>query len=140
MIITLIVFLILVVFMAFFIGLNVEHSCSLWLIKSFESLPVSVLVLLLFAAGIVFSLLLLIIYKLRQSSTENEVEKLAVEKSKNDKKNIKLREKTERKISKLQKKNFREKKAGLSDQNGNQTVIAGQVSPLSSTDSSSTDK
>lgn len=135
MIITLIVFLILVVFMAFFIGLNVEHSCSLWLIKSFESLPVSVLVLLSFAAGIVFSLLLLIIYKLRKSSTENEVEK-----SKNDKKNIKLREKTERKISKLQKKNFRGKKAGLSDQNGNQTVIAGQVSPLSSTDSSSTDK
>ena len=64
----------------------------------------------------------------------------AVEKSKNDKKNIKLREKTERKIRKLQKKNFRDKKAALSDQNGNQTVIAGQVSPLSSTDSSSTDK
>lgn len=140
MIITLIVFLILVVFMAFFIGLNVEHSCSLWLFKSFESLPVSVLVLLSFAAGIVFSLLLLMIYKLRKSSTQNEVEKLAVEKSKNDKKNIKLREKTERKIRKLQKKNFRDKKAALSEQNGNQTVIAGQVSPLSSTDSSSTDK
>ncbi len=140
MIITLIVFLILVVFMAFFIGFNVEHSCSLWLFKSFESLPVSVLVLLSFAAGMVFSLLLLMIYKFRKSNTANEVEKLAVEKSKNDKKNIKLREKTERKIRKLQKKSIKSKKSELPVQNENQNVNVNEVSQLSSSNSSSTDK
>lgn len=132
MIVTLVCFLIVVVFMAFFIGFNIGENCNLWFFKTFEGIPVSVLVLLSFAAGIVFSLLLLTIYKLRKSSTANEVEKLADEKSKNDKRNLKLREKTEKKIRKLQKQSVRAKNI--------KPDLTTSESQSSSTDSPSTDK
>ena len=72
MVITLIVFLAIVVFMAVFIGKNLQNVCSLWIFKSFENVPSAVLVLIAFAAGIVFCILLIIIYKLKKSFADEE--------------------------------------------------------------------
>ena len=114
MVLTLIVFLAIVIFMAVFIGKNLQNVCSLWLFKSFENVPSAVLVLIAFAAGIVFCILLIIIYKLKKSFTDEETEKSSaqIKREKQQKKEEILekkaalkREKTEKKLKNLQAKN-----------------------------------
>ena len=96
MVLTLIVFLAIVIFMAVFIGKNLQNVCSLWLFKSFENVPSAVLVLFAFAAGIVFCILLIIIFKLKKSLADEPVDKSSVRLK---------REKTEKKLKNLQAKN-----------------------------------
>lgn len=67
MVFALIVFLLIVVFLAFFIGFNLDNVCTIWLFKLFENVPVSVLVFLSFAAGIVCSLIFILIGKFRNT-------------------------------------------------------------------------
>ena len=74
MIFTLIVFIILVVFLAFFFGRNLSNLCTFWFFKTYTDLPIAVLVLIAFGVGIVFSLLLVVFVKLR-SSSKNKSEK-----------------------------------------------------------------
>ncbi len=100
MVFTLIILLLIIIFMAFFIGLNIGEVCNIWFFKHFENLPVSVLVLVSFAAGIVVSLVFFMIFKLKKASMQNEAEKIEAQKVKDDKK----REKTERKLKKLKEK------------------------------------
>lgn len=69
MVATLVILLILVVFLAFFVGKNLGHVCTFWLFKTFENLPVAVLVLIAFGAGIVCSILFVLVAKIRAAST-----------------------------------------------------------------------
>lgn len=114
MVITLIVFLAIVIFMAVFIGKNLQNVCSLWLFKSFENVPSAVLVLFAFAAGIVFCILLIIIFKLKKSLADEPVDKSSVQLKREkqqkkeeilEKKAALKREKTEKKLKNLQAKN-----------------------------------
>ena len=122
MVITLIVFLAIVIFMAVFIGKNLQNVCSLWIFKSFENVPSAVLVLIAFAAGIVFCILLIIIYKLKKSFADEESEKSSAQikrekqqkKSEIQEKTAALkREKTEKKLKNLQSKNKNKEEGGL---------------------------
>ena len=104
MVLTLIVFLAIVIFMAVFIGKNLQNVCSLWIFKSFENVPSAVLVLFAFAAGIVFCILLIIIYKLKKSFADEEPGKSSAQ--------IK-REKQQKKLKNLQSKNKNKEEGGL---------------------------
>lgn len=115
MIFTLIIFLLVVVFMAFFIGKNLTNVCTLWLIKTYTNLPVAVLVLIAFGAGIVFSLLLMMISKFRKSMTASAAPEPAPKKEKSVK-----REKTEKKIKKLKGK----KAKNITDSSSDATIVA----------------
>ena len=122
MVITLIVFLAIVIFMAVFIGKNLQNVCSLWIFKSFENVPSAVLVLIAFAAGIVFCILLIIIYKLKKSFADEEPGKSSAQIKREkqqkkyeiqEKKAALKREKTEKKLKNLQSKNKNKEEGGL---------------------------
>lgn len=122
MVLTLIVFLAIVIFMAVFIGKNLQNVCSLWLFKSFENVPSAVLVLFAFAAGIVFCILLIIIFKLKKSLADEPVDKSSVQLKREkqqkkeeilEKKAALKREKTEKKLKNLQAKNKNKEDGGL---------------------------
>lgn len=122
MVLTLIVFLAIVIFMAVFIGKNLQNVCSLWLFKSFENVPSAVLVLFAFAAGIVFCILLIIIFKLKKSLADEPVDKSSVQLKREkqqkkeeilEKKAALKREKTEKKLKNLQAKNKNKEEGGL---------------------------
>ena len=72
MIVTLILILLLVVFMAFFIGMNLSNLCTFWFFKTYTNLPVSVLALIAFGAGIIFALLFILIAKMKAPATDAE--------------------------------------------------------------------
>lgn len=108
MIATLIIFLLLIIFFAFFIGKNLSNVCTFWLFKTYTDLPVAVLVLIAFGAGIVFSLLLMMLSKFKKSLSVNSVSEKEVK-----------REKTEKKLKKLSKKN----KKNI-DNSSDDTIIA----------------
>lgn len=110
MVFTLILFLLIVVFMAFFIGKNLQNVCVLWFFKTFENIPTSVLVLIAFAAGIVFCILLMLIFKLKKSFSDSSDNSVANEKGTKLAK-IAKREKIEKKLKKDKNKN--ENKGGL---------------------------
>lgn len=67
MVFALILIIMIIVFVAFFIGKNIDYTCTLWLFKTFENKPVSVLILSAFAAGILFALISLLLIKLNKS-------------------------------------------------------------------------
>ena len=72
MIVTLILILLLVVFMAFFIGLNLSNVCTFWFFKTYTDLPVAVLALIAFGAGIIFALLFILVAKMKAPSSDAE--------------------------------------------------------------------
>ena len=72
MIVTLILILLLVVFMAFFIGLNLSNVCTFWFFKTFTGLPVAVLALIAFGAGIIFALLFILVAKMKAPPSDTE--------------------------------------------------------------------
>ncbi len=72
MIVTLILILLIVVFMAFFIGLNLSNVCTFWFFKTFEGLPVAVLALIAFGAGIIFALLFILVAKMKAPPSDAE--------------------------------------------------------------------
>lgn len=74
MIISLVLILLLIIFLAFFIGKNLTNLCTLWIFKTFTELPVSLLVLISFAAGIIFSLLLVLFFKLKTPKQDVKIE------------------------------------------------------------------
>ena len=65
-----IVILLVVIFLAFFVGKNLSNVCSFWFFKTFENLPVAVLVLIAFGVGIGFTFLIFLANKIKQSSKE----------------------------------------------------------------------
>ena len=99
MIFVLVVFILVFVFFAFFIGKNLSNICNFWFFKNFENVPAAVLVLIAFAMGMAFSILIAIIAKIRQN-TSIEIETTRAEKT--EKANRK-RERLERKEKSLRK-------------------------------------
>ena len=73
MIAALIVILLIILFLAFFIGKNLSNVCTLWLFKTYTDKSIVVVIFVAFAAGIIFSLLCYLIAKFIRLSHENEV-------------------------------------------------------------------
>jgi uncharacterized integral membrane protein len=73
MIAALIIILLVILFLAFFIGKNLTNVCTLWLFKTYTDKSVVVVIFIAFAAGIVFSLLCYLIAKFIRLSHENEI-------------------------------------------------------------------
>lgn len=74
MVFALILILLIVVFIALFVGFNLSNVCTLWFFKSFENLPVSVLVFTAFAAGIIVSILVFTAAKIKRSKKSADKE------------------------------------------------------------------
>ena len=72
MIISLVLILLLVIFMAFFIGLNLSNACTFWFFKTYTDLPVAVLALIAFGAGIIFALLFILVAKMKAPASDAE--------------------------------------------------------------------
>ena len=72
MIVSLILILLLVVFMAFFIGMNLSNVCTFWFFKTYTDLPVAVLALIAFGAGIIFALLFILVAKMKAPPSDAE--------------------------------------------------------------------
>ncbi len=72
MVVTLVLILLIVIFMAFFIGLNLNNVCTFWFFKTYTELPVSVLALIAFGAGIIFALLFILVAKMKAPPTDAE--------------------------------------------------------------------
>ena len=72
MVVTLILILLIVIFMAFFIGMNLSNVCTFWFFKTFTELPVSVLALIAFGAGIIFALLFILVAKMKAPPSDAE--------------------------------------------------------------------
>jgi uncharacterized integral membrane protein len=105
MIAALIIILLVLIFLAFFIGKNLTNVCTLWLFKTYTDLSVMVVIFIAFAAGIVFSLLCYLIAKLIRLSHENEVADARNIGLKEKKKQEKLDQKLAKQQSKMDKKN-----------------------------------
>lgn len=73
MIAALIIILLIILFLAFFIGKNLTNVCTLWLFKTYTDKSVVVVIFIAFAAGIVFSILCYLIAKFIKISHENEI-------------------------------------------------------------------
>lgn len=58
--------------MAFFIGLNLNNYCTFWFFKNFTELPVAILTLIAFGAGIIFALLFIFVAKMKAPPTDAE--------------------------------------------------------------------
>ena len=80
MIFVLVLFILVFVFFAFFIGKNLSNVCNFWFFKSFENIPAAVLVLIAFSMGIAFSILIFIIAKIKQN-TNIEIEATRAERT-----------------------------------------------------------
>lgn len=113
MIATLIIFLVLIIFLAFFIGKNLSNVCTFWLFKTYTDLPVAVLVLIAFGAGIVFSIIFTLFSKFKKSVRSENVPVT------NENEKSAKREKTERKLKKLSRKNKKQ-----IDNSSDETIIA----------------
>ena len=72
MVVTLILILLIIIFMAFFIGMNLANVCTFWFFKTFTNLPVSVLTLISFGAGIIFALLFILVAKMKAPPSDAE--------------------------------------------------------------------
>ena len=73
MVVTLILILLVVIFMACFIGFNLSNVCAqFWFFRTYSNVPVSILVLISFAAGIVFALLFIFIAKMKAPASDAE--------------------------------------------------------------------
>lgn len=74
MVFMLILILLIVIFLALFVGFNLSNVCTLWLFKTFENLPVSILVFVAFGAGIVVSILFFIVAKIKRAGKYDDIE------------------------------------------------------------------
>lgn len=102
MIVSLILILLLVVFMAFFIGMNLSNVCTFWFFKTYTDLPVAVLALIAFGAGIIFALLFILVAKMKAppSDAEERAKKKLEKKAKAEEKLRQAKEKQAEKEAK----------------------------------------
>ena len=104
MIAALIIILLIILFLAFFIGKNLSNVCTLWLFKTYTDKSVVVVIFIAFAAGIIFSLLCYLIAKFIRLSHENEVADARNLGLKEKKKQDKIDQKLARQQEKINKK------------------------------------
>lgn len=105
MIAALIIILLILIFLAFFIGKNLTNVCTLWLFKTYTDKSIVVVIFIAFAAGIIFSLLCYLVAKLIRLSHENEVADARNLGLKEKKKQDKIDKKLAKQQGKLDKKN-----------------------------------
>lgn len=115
MIFSLIVILGIVIFLAFFVGNNLSNVCTLWFFKTFENMPVAMLVFISFAVGIVFSILCFFIGYLKRKSVptedltpEQKITELQRIKAKEDERKARLLEKQKRDQERQAQKSIKE--------------------------------
>lgn len=104
MVVTLIFILALVVFLAFFVGHNITNVCNFWFFKDYTNLPVTILVFIAFASGIVLSLLCVFFARLKKSDEASASQSAKTKAEKAEEKAKKLQEKTAKLEEKKQKK------------------------------------
>jgi len=85
MIATLIFLILIVIFLAFFIGFNIQNNCNLWFFTNYTDVPVVLLIFIAFAAGVAIALLIVLFAKLRSPSKKEYVEVKSKEEKKKDK-------------------------------------------------------
>lgn len=93
MIALLVIFLIFIVLLAFFIGNNLSNVCTFWFFHTYTDMPVLVLVFFSFAAGIIISILFMIIGKILKMNKDAKTEKMEESDSKENKKSEKIKSK-----------------------------------------------
>ena len=97
MIFTLVVLLLVIVFFAFFIAMNLSNICqSFWFFKTYTNIPVAVLVLIAFAAGIVVSILFFLVAKLKASAKEDRERQVIVQEEKPSKRQERIKKNLEK--------------------------------------------
>ena len=114
MVLGLLVIIFVVVLLAFFFGLNLSNICTIWFFKTFTDVPVSMLVLVAFAAGIVFAFICVLISKFRSSPKIPEKSKMVTKDKINSNKSL------------LKKS---EKALKNSDNNSDATIVADSIKP-----------
>ena len=108
MVVTLILILIIVIFMAFFIGMNLSNLCTFWFFKTFTDLPVAVLTLIAFGAGIIFAMLFIFVAKMKappSDAEERAAKKLAKKARAEEKMRLAKEKEAAKKAAKEAKKN-----------------------------------
>lgn len=93
MVLGLIILLAVIIFMAFFIGKNLDYTTTIWFFKDYNEVSVIVLVFIAFAVGIILALICLMTSKILKEARENEEleAKVKVKKAKKAKKvNVKI--------------------------------------------------
>lgn len=101
MIFSLILIILIVIFLAFFIGKNISNVCTFWFFKTYTDVPVATLAFIVFAAGIIVALLVILFAKLKTPSSKEKIElkpKSEKSKEKDLKSEIKNLEKKNRKF------------------------------------------
>lgn len=111
MVFTLVLFLAVVVFLAFFIGYNLNNVCAFWFFKDYSDLPVAVLVLISFGAGIVFSLLCVMLSKFKRAlySDDEKTAKIKASKKSDKKEKVEQAMNAEKTAERQKSEAFREK-------------------------------
>lgn len=127
MVITLLFILILVVFLAFFVGNNLSNLCTFWFLKTYTDLPVTILVFFAFGAGIVLSLLCVLFAKLRKSKDDAVEEKHAKLQAKVKKAEEKAKAVEEKAKNMFEKKSKKEKNT---DPNKTQEMSASDLQKM----------
>ena len=117
MIAALIIILLILIFLAFFIGKNLTNVCTLWLFKTYTDKSIVVVIFIAFAAGIIFSLLCYLVAKLIRLSHENEVADARNLGLKEKKKQDKIDQKLAKQQEKLDKKNGKSQTSTAKAQN-----------------------
>ena len=117
MIAALIIILLILIFLAFFIGKNLTNVCTLWLFKTYTDKSIVVVIFIAFAAGIIFSLLCYLVAKLIRLSHENEVADARNLGLKEKKKQDKIDQKLAKQQEKLDKKNGKLQTSPAKEQN-----------------------
>ena len=117
MIAALIIILLILIFLAFFIGKNLTNVCTLWLFKTYTDKSIVVVIFVAFAAGIIFSLLCYLIAKFVRLSHENEVADARNLGLKEKKKQDKIDQKLAKQQEKLDKKNGKQQSFPAKAQN-----------------------
>ena len=108
MVVTLILILLIVIFMAFFIGMNLSNLCTFWFFKTFTDLPVAVLTLIAFGAGIIFAMLFICVAKMKappSDAEERAAKKLAKKARAEEKMRLAKEKEAAKKAAKEAKKN-----------------------------------
>ena len=123
MIAALIIILLIILFLAFFIGKNLTNVCTLWLFKTYTDKSVVVVIFIAFAAGIIFSLLCYLIAKFIRLSHENEVADARNVGLKEKKKQEKLDKKIQKQEEKIKKKETK------SSEKSSQSSVESQPKP-----------
>ena len=93
--------ILIIVFIAFLIGKNLENLCTVWFFSEFQDISVIVLIFVAFCAGVLTALLFMLFakvikYSKQKNTATTEIQTVKERKIKKDKKKIGLLKKAEK--------------------------------------------